>query len=517
MKRNKLKYAKKNLVPTLLEHNGLFCEHIPYCFSTSSLANVYPAIANDFAKLSVATSFPLNFTISKNSILRRTISVPNIIAFIKLLEIYKDNWDDICDKALSRHSESQLNKIIPLIYQVDFTRSIKSRNNKFVGYKVKLNLDISNFFDSIYTHSITWALVGKEEAKKIFNKKLAASPLYLIGQKIDNAIRKMNGDQTNGILTGPYSSNIFSEIILAEIDRILQDEMQFEFTRFVDDYGFYFLTHAEAEAAIDQIAGVLKSYNLTVNNEKVKIENFPYDLLDDFKNEFYDGTELKDAVMVLNNSLKLYKQGYKGAIKYALTALINQSVVVKNDTALNMSLNIMLNLPETSRLVMQFLEKNMGNSYIRKHAYRINKLLIGELKAQHIHESMWLMYLLVKSDSPIFIDNIIKAIESENDLLILLCLDAIHNNTKKIYDYNNKFYGSIVAIIPQLNDSCKIISQLIKDEDFTGTHWLLAYEVAHNDWRVNKQINIYKIRNYSFYKLLSGHNVKFYDKNYTAD
>jgi hypothetical protein len=251
--KNTFKLYSKNLISKVLAHEGLFCEHIPYCFTTKSLGLKFENVRNEFATMADSASFPLEFSMNKNGLLRRNISVPNLIGYIKLLSLYEEYWNEITPKAISAQSESKFNFLSPFSYSTNFKNSIRTRNNRFVGYKVKLNIDIANCFDSIYTHSVSWALVGKANAKKILNRAQGMSPdlitLYKIGDKIDEATRKLNGDQTNGILTGPYSSYLFAEIILAEIDRIL-DENDFKFTRYVDDYGFYFFSKAEAEEGI---------------------------------------------------------------------------------------------------------------------------------------------------------------------------------------------------------------------------------------------------------------------------
>lgn len=515
-----IKITKDRLIATLLSKNGLFCDHIPYCFSTTDISLIYDQISSIFAQISTKVSFPLCFTMSKKSILRRTISVPNLISYIKLLEVYKKYWDNIRVKAYSKHSESQLNKLLPSIYQTRFADSIKRRNNKFVGFKVKLNLDISNFFDSIYTHSITWALVGKTNAKKIFNHSPDADssllPLYNIGGEIDDATRIMNGNQTNGILTGPYGSNIFSEIILAEIDRILE-ENKFEFTRFVDDFSFYFFSRSEAEGKIDAIAKILKEYNLIINTSKISIEEYPYDLLDDFSTIFQTESSQEDIVSILHKALNLYKQGKSGAIKYALVSLLQQGKMnYANDTALNIVLNIILNFPELSRLGIQLLEQKIGAEFIQKHAQRINNLLERELELHHEHESLWLLFLITKLELPVSLQNISNAMRTGNDLLIILCLDIIHNNISNIYYAKKQYFKSIIEIISRLQSEIDSISNMIKNEDFTGTHWLLAYEVAHNNWRINNKIKIFTIKSKKFYQLMSQNDVKFYNRQNPA-
>ena len=60
-----------------------------------------------------------------------------------------------------------------------------------LDYEYLTHIDISNCYGSIYTHSISWAIHGREEAKKNHNNK------NLIGNAIDKHLRDMSYGQTN--------------------------------------------------------------------------------------------------------------------------------------------------------------------------------------------------------------------------------------------------------------------------------------------------------------------------------
>jgi hypothetical protein len=79
-------------------------------------------------------------------------------------------------------------------------------------FKYCKKLDIANFFNSIYTHSVSWALLGKEVAKKLKDKE------DIFANKIDKVMRESNYGETHGIPIGSEFSRIFAEIILQTID-----------------------------------------------------------------------------------------------------------------------------------------------------------------------------------------------------------------------------------------------------------------------------------------------------------
>ena len=67
-----------------------------------------------------------------------------------------------------------------------------------LDYQYLIQTDIVDCYASIYTHSIAWALHGKEQAKKKENR----DDLNLIGNVIDARIRDMQFGQSNGIPQG---------------------------------------------------------------------------------------------------------------------------------------------------------------------------------------------------------------------------------------------------------------------------------------------------------------------------
>ncbi|EGO9347541.1 hypothetical protein DSH62_15280, partial [Enterococcus faecalis] len=94
-----------------------------------------------------------------------------------------------------------------------------------------LKLDIQFFFDSIYTHSISWAIHSKKLSKSNIKN------FELLGNKIDASIQLLNDLQTNGILVGNAVSRIVSEILLCSVDyEIRKRDIKIDYLRYVDDY-----------------------------------------------------------------------------------------------------------------------------------------------------------------------------------------------------------------------------------------------------------------------------------------
>lgn len=99
--------------------------------------------------------------------------------------------------------------------------------------------DITNCYCAIYTHTIAWALMGKEQAKEKRNKS------GLLGNIIDNYMQGMQYGQTNGIPQGSTLSDFIAEIVLAYADKLLSERLNtngisnYHIVRYRDDYRIF--------------------------------------------------------------------------------------------------------------------------------------------------------------------------------------------------------------------------------------------------------------------------------------
>jgi hypothetical protein len=96
-------------------------------------------------------------------------------------------------------------------------------------FPIILKLDIKNYYRSIYTHSIPWAIHGKSYAKKHLRESI-------LGNQLDRAVQKGQDGQTIGIPTGPDTSFIISEIILCRIIDALVNDNQIKHDRYIRYY-----------------------------------------------------------------------------------------------------------------------------------------------------------------------------------------------------------------------------------------------------------------------------------------
>ncbi|WP_441003954.1 antiviral reverse transcriptase Drt3b [Pseudocolwellia agarivorans] len=133
-------------------------------------------------------------------------------------------------------------------------------------------LDVSNCFDSIYTHSIAWSVYKKDYAKKHLS-----TTKNTFAFKFDQLMQRTNYNETNGILIGPELSRIFAEIIMQAIDNDIIEDLKeqslqlgkdFQVYRYVDDYFIFHNDENILETIRNSVQLNLKKFKLSLNKHK---------------------------------------------------------------------------------------------------------------------------------------------------------------------------------------------------------------------------------------------------------
>jgi hypothetical protein len=177
--------------------------------------------------------------------------------------------------------------------------------------------------------------------------------------QLDEKLRKIKRNETQGVAIGPGTSNILSEIILARVDAQLAKE--FTYIRYIDDYTAYCETEEEAQKFIRRLGEELAKYKLLLNIKKTEICTLPNALTADWIGELalrLPATgELSgyDAVNYLNLAVQIAKRSPDGSVlKYALKNVVRRKLgsmaefdVVRYALALSFHQTALLPLLET--------------------------------------------------------------------------------------------------------------------------------------------------------------------------
>jgi len=155
-------------------------------------------------------------------------------------------------------------------------------------YSYLVKTDIKNFYPSIYTHSIAWALHGK----KFIRKKENLHNYKHLGNRLDRLFQNANDGCTNGIPIGPVVSDLIAEIVASAVDieltkKLQADGIDCEVVRFKDDYRILVKSEDDARTIIKLIQSSLKTYNLEINELKTSISELPDGLFRDWVSRYH--------------------------------------------------------------------------------------------------------------------------------------------------------------------------------------------------------------------------------------
>ncbi|MGY6152637.1 antiviral reverse transcriptase Drt3b [Paraburkholderia graminis] len=225
-------------------------------------------------------------------------------------------------------------------------------SSEFIGlekrFRFMRSLDVSKCFYHIYTHSISWAVKGKEFAKEHVNA-------YSFEGRFDKLMQVSNYNETNGIVVGPELSRIFAEIILQKIDATVQRRLlarslvegrDYSIRRYVDDFSVFSNSIENLDVVQRIISDELGAMKLYLNEKKIETFERPFvtpltlartelggtlasldDLLSDEKRTRY--TVLRNALRDARSSVVKHKIEFANVSGWLLSTL-NRLVLKAN-------------------------------------------------------------------------------------------------------------------------------------------------------------------------------------------
>lgn len=166
-------------------------------------------------------------------------------------------------------------KKYPQLYRFYEDYSYQRAEKKFAFLQ---KFDIQSCFNSIYTHSIAWAVGGGRQTYKMH---YTTSDFYMngFGEIWDGLMQSLNYKETNGIVIGPEFSRLFAETILQHIDVCVERDLleqgfrwkvDYECYRFVDDHFFFYNDPKVLNAARESYARHLNDFKMTISSEKTQ-------------------------------------------------------------------------------------------------------------------------------------------------------------------------------------------------------------------------------------------------------
>jgi hypothetical protein len=264
---------------------GYFPKELPPAFSTEQFAKFAASKSGRklLAKYAPADNFTecFKYRLALPGLDRRELRVPHPASFSMLADLTSKNLG----RLLKKSGGSGFSKSRP-IYETGKYRAIlpmtkptnlgREKAAIRAGSSFLLKTDISQFYPSLYTHAVGWAVDPK------LKKKAHWKDWKLLGKKIDQYLMNLDGKVSQGIPIGNDISFLLAEVVLAQVDRAARLAPDRSY-RWFDDYELAFDTMDEAEGALKRLNKELAMFKLRLNSKKTKIVRLPQPAQDEWQ------------------------------------------------------------------------------------------------------------------------------------------------------------------------------------------------------------------------------------------
>lgn len=489
---------------------GFFAAQIPPCFSSRDFSKKvqYASVKWDVIKKDRCieeTAFE-RYSVARVGHNRRPLAIPNAVAQFYLSRCIADEWTVISN--FFRRSKLSLSKpsisvrpgraieITP-IKQLQEARLLRSSGARFV-----LTSDISQFFPSIYTHAIAWALEGKEKAKR----KAVRNDKSLLGNRLDELCRYTQQNQTIGIPIGPDTSHVISELIGVAIDEILRAKLGKwpSGYRHVDDFTLFFDTETEASKALAVLFEALSTYELKPNIQKTRIMRVSQSSMESWVHNFDTFEFSQNRISQRRDLHRFFDLAFalaeryddENVMQYALRRVETEIVKAHNwDVFSAYLMRCMDAFPNTIPECVTIVETY--HRYIRKPDFDkkpwqkfVSAQVIYHAPFEKHSEVAWLLWLALRLELSVNRDAV-KALEQmKSSVCLCICLALESKKLLKKPLAKGK--------LPDITDRSSLY----------GPYWLLVYESAVQNWlSTSKTI----VQNDRYFRELLALDVKFFD------
>jgi len=375
-----------------------------------------------------------------------------------------------------------VNRPVSKVFSMNY-KNLSEDDNSIPKIKIKsrfvVHADVSNCFGSIYTHALSWALIGKNQGKIQRNGYWH--------NEIDTYTMNVNKGETHGILIGGHAFNIISEIILVAVDEKLKD--RYKYIRNIDDYECFVEDYQNAESFLIDLEAELRVYGLTLNHKKTEISELPMTYESDWIRElryFEEGDyfDYKETVHFLDFAIALMKKndGNSAVLNYAIQVLSDKK---KSISATEYFLDTVHHLALIYPYLISLMDENVFSSitdenlkleYIKSFS---NDIYEVGLKKNYYEALSYALLFSIKYNFRVS-GKVFENIENSRDAILYL-LGYIHD---KKFNNHSKVIKNYKKLAEDLN------------QNNFDEYWLFIYEVFtkgkfnNGDWKKMKEKNV---------------------------
>jgi len=486
----------KEITPERLYHgllaHGLFTEKLPPIFTS---VNFFDYCQNRKQNFHDKWSNYIYYESIRDTNIPRQLGIPNPMAYQQLCKCLSDNWYEICDH-FERYTSCQTHKVSrihirkltnnPALFEMNYNNwkiDGSPEPDLIMGKRYLVKVDIANFFPSIYTHSLPWALIGKSQAKIDRNKDAWYN-------KIDHYAQYLKNGETHGLIIGPHASNLLSEIILAVVDYNLHVKKWFNFIHHVDDYTCYVETYEKGQEFIIDLSEELHAFDLRLNEKKTSIEELPLASIEQWvrqinaiKTKSNDETmKFPDVRAYLDNviEIKIHQNNDKSSIlKYAIKVLSGQKMTHNaKDYYVKTILHYAILYPYLVPIIDEYIFKKIKPNPSLINIFT-NQIYHEGIRSRNYEEVSFSLFFAIKYNFNIENININELLKTNNCIVYLLSF--LYYKKQK----NKEAIKKIKTLALKLS---------LNEDDF-NQYWVFIYEVLSKssltgDWKDMKSKNV---------------------------
>lgn len=304
-------------------HYGLPDSIYEGVFSLTEFAEAIDRLISIFPTEKLDTE-PITFTVPKKRFSRRVYKFPNLYSYSMICKFIVDNRSVFINAFKNdKNSTSRFFNIEG--FEFEKTKEIEKDLLKF-GKNV-IEIDLANFYPTIYTHSIDWAERGKNHAKA-FRKNNNPGQIAI---ELDNLVQNCQFGETHGLPTGTLMARIVAEYYMSFFDSRLRTAGFDSFTRYVDDFKFSYISESDREDFMREFIKICSELGLHLNESKTKIEEYPYtnglnksfikswDL--ELSSKKWDSTLRSSIHNIIDHCIVEENNGNKGSLKFFFSSL----------------------------------------------------------------------------------------------------------------------------------------------------------------------------------------------------
>lgn len=425
---------------------------------------------------------PCRHNLARPGLTSRVLAIPDPVHFYRIAELITSQWGRI-ETAIDRSTMSLSKPVIDpkgvrALVPALALRKIEARAEHRARARYLVQVDVSQFYPTIYTHALDWAIRGKAAAKASTRARAGLGPL------LDMHTREAQDGQTVGIPIGPDSSLVLAELVLAQVDAELLASGKprgLHGFRYYDDYELYTRTRPDAEQALSDIQRILGQWQMTANPYKIRIVELPEPIEDEWisvlkRYQLRDQRiqERADINALFDESIRLARRyPRENVTAYALGKVITRNLEERHQVQRG-------NWPHFEKLLLASALGEPGLlskvtcllSWAKQRGWQLNSSIVADALTTVVVESgargnwsevAWALWAAICLAIPLPTEAS-RAVSGTADDIV--ALTSLHAGSK--------------GILRGLKTTAW--EQLMVEQSLRSEHWLLAYEALEHGW-----------------------------------